>query len=419
VLFQRIQNARTTNFRPVDLGVAVAFAAGGVCLLAFATRTGLALKPDSVSYLGGAHALAHGHGYTTVAANGTRRAIVDWPPLYSLVLGALERAGAPLLEAARALNLALFGLTTLLIYFLLLRTSGASRVAASLGTAAFVVSPTLLPRFGFALSEAPFLLLLVAAIILLDEYLRRPTWWALGGAAAVSALACATRLSGVALVIAGTAALLSADVDYRAARLRAAALFSVIGISPFIAWTAWSATRSVPTARSLGFHLAFQRLQNGYGVTAQWLFPEPIPSLVRVPLFGLVLAGGALLLAWTLRHERAVELVASLRGLPPGAVAALWFAGAYIFLLVITMSFLDRVTRADARILSPLFVALVVLAPALLKMWVQAKITRSLLVAGACAIVALYAVTTISNAVAGPIRGGYLPRHQLSRQGVR
>jgi hypothetical protein len=402
----------------IDFVLTILLAVSAAALLAFVTRTGLALKPDSVSYLGGAHALATGHGYTLVTTSGGRRAIVDFPPVYSIVLSGAELLGFQLLSVARILNLALFAGSGVLLYVLLFRTAAGSRGPAALATLAFILSPTLLPRFGFALSEPLFLFLLILTVFLLDWYLRCRKFGILAFAAISCGLACLTRLSGIALVVGGIAALFIAMDCKRGRRTWLGCVFASVAVAAMVGWSAWVATRPMGTSRSLGVHLAFQRLQNGYGVVAQWVFPEPIPSAVRVTLFGVLLVVGVYALARRALRVGPAGALSSLPRLPPAATVALCFGVAYVILLIVTFTFLDRVTRADARILSPLFVMVIALVVAILSSQPRSYRARTAITICASVIVALYAFTTLNDAFDRPIRSQYLAPRVLRAQGI-
>jgi hypothetical protein len=81
------------------------------------------------------------------------------------------------------------------------------------------------------------------------------------------------------------------------------------------------------------------------------------------------------------------------------------------------MVFLDPVVRADPRILSPLFVALIVLLTGVL----ARASTRTIRLSGAAVvavIVVLYATATLRDAFAAPARSDETPYRVLVRQGI-
>ena len=206
----------------------------------------------------------------------------------------------------------------------------------------------------------------------------------------------------------------------RSSRLRDAAIFGAIALVPWIAWHAYVLSQPRYYANSLSEHFDFQRLQNGYGVIAQWLFPEPIPSWVRLPLFGLVLLAIGFAAARTLHRGGASGFLDALRALHPAAQIALAFIVIYGALLCLTMWFLgsSAATRADARQLSPIFVASIVVASSALRVWIRSERVGRAIALCACAILVLYAIDTTSDAFGGPIRADYLPYSVLARQGL-
>lgn len=76
-------------------------AAGGAGLLAWITRKGLGLTPDSLTYLDTARQVLDGRGLLFTSWYGTLQPLTHYPPVYPWLLAQLGRI-APSLEAVRA-----------------------------------------------------------------------------------------------------------------------------------------------------------------------------------------------------------------------------------------------------------------------------------------------------------------------------
>lgn len=102
-MFSRLTNAQ------IAFSVALAIVGGFLVLLA--TREyGPGVSSDSAFYLSSAENFAKGRGFINFEGN----PLVDWPPLYSFVLGVIHKlTGANVLQVGRYLNALFFGLTVI------------------------------------------------------------------------------------------------------------------------------------------------------------------------------------------------------------------------------------------------------------------------------------------------------------------
>ena len=182
----------------------------------------------------------------------------------------------------------------------------------------------------------------------------------------------------------------------RCAALQGRRSLCTIAVVPFLAWIAWSEAQPEEAARQLGLHIQRQRLQNAYGVVARWLFPEPIPSVIRLPIFTLVLLGTLVAGVLVARRFGTRRLRDDASALPPCVLAAAAFGVAFAVVWLVTAWFLDPVLRGDTRQFSPSLVAAIIVVAALSER-VQDARARGLLVGGAALIILLNAITTVAR----------------------
>jgi hypothetical protein len=169
----------------------------------------------------------------------------------------------------------------------------------------------------------------------------------LAGASALAGAAFLTRYVGIALIVAGVAALL-----WRR-RWLAAGTFGVATLAPVALWLLL--TDGGASDRSLAFHLfGGDYLGQAVRPFARWLLPWPGPPVGF--LLAVVLVAAGVVLA---RRAPATPLTWLL-------VA---FTVAYLVVLLANRTFTDATGRLDARFLAPLHVVAILLAvPALYRL---------------------------------------------------
>ena len=144
-------------------------ALAGMLCLAHATRHGIGIAPDSVSYIEAARNLGAGHGISTLADEGAGYLpMTRFPPLYPVAIAAISRLGVDPVDAARALALALFGANIVLASALVARSAPGARWLPVVGAVLTASSPEVVAIHGAAQSEPLFLLLGFSGLLLLS-----------------------------------------------------------------------------------------------------------------------------------------------------------------------------------------------------------------------------------------------------------
>jgi 4-amino-4-deoxy-L-arabinose transferase-like glycosyltransferase len=367
-------------------------ALGGGGLLFWATERGIGLDPDSAHYLDCAANLARGRGYSTslhdyynplpletyvreVREFGAPRARpeIHYPPFFSFCLSLALRAGLPPLEAARYLMLILLGanifLVGLTVWKLTPRSIPASLAAAliALGAESVLVVHTA------ALSEPLFIFLALSGFLFLSAFLRRNNALQLLGGSVLIGLAFLTRITGGALVAAGALGLLIAGRRPLKKRLRNAAVFTVLSCVPAALYFIrnLSATGML-TSRHLGLNLlGSDILRILLSTLSSWVFPGAWRRAAGGgPFYLLSLASVAalailvVLLGAGFRREAKSKPLESAGA--PGSRPGLVFYGlsipAYVLLHATALLFVDSKVIPDLRLLSPLFISVLIVA---------------------------------------------------------
>ncbi len=210
---------------------AIGALAGGLVLLR-TNNYGAAIAGDSLLYLSVAENLLDGNSFV---AWHTKRIYLDGAPLFPLAVAGVGLLGVEVLEAARYLNAAAFGLTVFVTamwlrcrvapHFLVLWSACACALSVSLSTSAASV-----------MTETLFLLFATLSLFSLDRFLDTRQKWLLLTAGLCAGLAWATRYIGVTVVASALLLLLLQGRTAFPTRIRYAALFAIIAGAPVGLW---------------------------------------------------------------------------------------------------------------------------------------------------------------------------------------
>ena len=255
---------------PFALLIVILAGLGIAHILVRTASYGAAVGTDSTLFLSTAMSFLAGEGWRSSMGG----AMVEWPPLFPLLLAAGGWVGIELLEVGRLLNATAFGLT-ILAAGLYLRSNLQSR---GLALAASVVIAASVPLSYFAagfLTEPLFVLFTLLALLQLAAFLQRGGRTPLLWGAVFTALAALTRYPGVVLI--GTGVLMLLPL----ARLRHTLAFGAISSLPLLAVLAhnWTVSRSLTGRYGEG---SGQSLSEGLSQTVEvfreWVVPPNTPD---------------------------------------------------------------------------------------------------------------------------------------------
>jgi len=203
---------------------------GAAHVLVRTSTYGAALSGDAVSYLSAAENLMAGKGLQDFRGTG----LLQWPPLFPLLLAAIGLAGIEPLDAGRLVNAAACGLI-ILVSGLWLRRSLRSPLLAMGAVLALSTSYPLGYFSSFIITEAIFVLFTLLALMQMETFSNRTVRWRpLVLAALFTALAALTRYAGIAVIVTGILILLLCREGGRplAAGLNRAAVYGAISSVP-------------------------------------------------------------------------------------------------------------------------------------------------------------------------------------------
>ncbi len=343
-------NAKRFVWYWVPLLLLLSFA--GMALLAVVTTPwGMGISPDSVDYLTAARHLLEGRGLSVFSGDGTQAApMLMWPPLFPVLISGLGICGLELFQAARILNVLLFGGNILLVGFLLKRLTGSLWISLA-GALLALSSLCMLRIHSMVWSEPLFLFLSLLAFYGLSLYGEKPQFRFLLFSAVSAALAFLTRYAAFALVATGTFSIFLWGRKKVLHKIRDGAVFVVISWFPVSLWLMRNTLYVNEGKTAVGLRmqphpLSLDYLRYALHTSATWFVPEN--SSVGVKLAALSILGAGMISAFCLARQKLNVFTRTV----------LLFAFFYSFMLVCYIAFLGYRISLDNRILSPLFAAL-------------------------------------------------------------
>lgn len=380
------------------VGLSIAGVAGALVVIA-ATPWGIGLSPDSAVYIGGARSLIGGTGFSSPTDSGGFAPITHFPPLYSVVLAVLAVLGADPLQGARWLAALLFASNVILAGALGFAVSRSAPVSLMIGLFAFTALP-MVQVHTMAWSEPLLISLQLSGILALLSYLRNRNRRDLILAAVVFGCGALVRYAGLAMLVAGIASLSLLSERGRRDRLIAAIIFAAIGFLPMVAWVVrnlW--TTESPVNRTFFIHpISGEQITAVFHVLSTWLSFSLLTSFdpTSVSLIVLTLAGAAWLsvAAWRMKSAQLPQGPCFFLAINVLIIVTL----SYLLTLLGSMSFLDALVPVDTRLLSPIYVPLLVVGMSLgASLWHSSRLSGfSRGVLGFCLILTLAAQAATS-----------------------
>lgn len=404
----------------VKLGV---LALCGIVGLLLATRWDIGVSPDSAIYLGAANNLLAGRGLSVPFGDSVDSPLTHYPPFYPVLLAVLGWFGLEPMDGARGLNALLFGGNSLLVALALYQARPRSARLPVIGAGLLLISPSMFSLHAMAWTEALFIFLSLAGLLTLARYLETAEWKY--GVASSLLMACAllTRYAGVALLTASVVGLVLFATGTIRRRLGLGLTFGLVGFAPTLVWAIrnWLVADTIAN-RSFAFHpITTSHLWQALGTASAWLLiPAQASTLIKLGGM-LIVLGGLAVVVYPRLTESASTLPASWTGLmkrtPIMIKLLLLFIGVYALFLAGSISFLDANTPLDERILSPIYVSVLIIGVSGLG-WVLERPARPmrLVLAMVGLMFGLLSIYRLSGMAADAYANGLGFNHRLWRE---
>ena len=343
----------------------------GSLVIAYCTAWGATVYSDATEYILSARSLLAGKGLGIPGPGGAFQPLTLHPPLYPLVLSGLGLVGIDPTEGARWLNILLFGLVIILVSAAVYWFSRRFILSALLGLV-ILTSPLFLAIFSSAIAEPLFFVLGLMSLFLLVEYVGLPRRRLLIGAGILAGLACLARYTGFVLIVSGALILLAFQWVTWKKYLVDLGIFGGISTGLAATWmlplylhTQRFAARSFQSGDDLSIALREARvslIDLGWSWIPFSQFIEPRPSYFIRGWFmiALLVVMGAvtLVVAWK-RFRSPGERFQEMGLLRLAGVFGIFLA---VYLAFVTFSFFFLSPRNDlnGRLLSPVYLSLLI-----------------------------------------------------------
>ena len=308
-----------------------------------ATTWGVGLSPDSLSYLKGARSIVENKNLQGLGTH--------WPPLYFILIALCDLITGNTLVAARYLQVFIFFLNLLLFSLIIWKSSHGAFVTTLIGTLLFVTAQPFLHMHTIVLSEPLFFLLTLLGFYCLSMYLDHENHFhLLFFSAFFTSLAFLTRYVGITLIISGTLLILLYGSGNIRKRLKAGSIFAFFSTLPALFWVSRNLfMKNEVTSRHFAVHpVSMENIRIGLSLLLEWLhLPAGHPFMLLV---SIVLLAALFLISTkktkSSQQSKVIEL-------------CFIFIIVYLAFLLVSISFFDAQTDLNERILSPVFLFLV------------------------------------------------------------
>ena len=357
--------------KPVFALILGLLTASGIWLLKTSTPSGLGLIDDAISYIAAARALLNGQGFTRIWLATATEAITHWPPFFSFSLATISRIfDIDPYRSARVLNTLVFGANAGILGLFGFKMTR-SRLAGVFLSVLFLSNSALLGLHAQALSEPLYISISLLAFLAFFYALERleleenNKWFVLAGF--LTSLSYLTRYAALSLLATFIIAIFILRPTWRK-RFVSLALFLFGALPPILAWMIRNKlVGGSVTNRVVEWHpVAVENAQRGLNEFFSFLVPlQELRSawfenyLLLAIILGIIVPA---LLVWLLWDGLKYFLNPNENAQPEiiSFTTSLYVFG-YMGSLLVSLSFFDAATPLNDRILSPVYVAFLVI----------------------------------------------------------
>jgi hypothetical protein len=335
-------------------------------LIILVTPYGPGLRDDSYTYLSAAENIAEDSIYARPSAFDDPNPVTNFPPGYSSILAAPIMFGADPVHTGRYLNAFLFALLVFSAAFLVHETTKNWTISI-IASALIITSPLLIKEFTWVQSEPLFItILIIGTYFLIALFRSKGDLHFMLLASTLFAFLFLTRYAGLSFIISGLLSVLITPYADLRKRLLQGGLFATLSSLP----TGLFLIRNVVVTGNLTnrpppfWHpLEPQAWLEGLQGILMWFIPDRLVlsfnDLTTWISFGILCVGISVLSLGAIRAASKAARPEDTRNTAIMIQMLSIHMIIYGFFVILTVTFLDILTPLNDRILSPLFLLLV------------------------------------------------------------
>jgi hypothetical protein len=313
-------------------------------ILCCTAQYGVGVTPDSVAYISAARNLAMGNGLKIY----DKSPYISWPPLYPLLLAGLEFIKVDSFDGARLINVVCIILSVIISWFYLIPMLK-YKFLAIICLVMIVLSRPLIFVSLFAYSEPIFIVLTLLSLYFLSKYLETGGWSSLVSATIFTMLAIQCRYVGCTILFTGCVIIYFAYIKDKKNKIREWLFFLFATIIPLLAWLVrnYFVAGSLTGWRPMPRYFLWQQPVFVLDTITLWFLPSFITVWLRVSLFVSILA-------------ILIFIVCKKNSNPCGEIKVFYLFTLIFTIFIVYSSSAGHFPRPDARILSPIYIPLVI-----------------------------------------------------------
>lgn len=319
------------------------FIYGNLIIFLICFKRGINVTPDSIQYVGAAKYLSEFKGFknpiTYWNIEEESMPMTHWPPFYPLAISIFIIFKIKPFEAAKILNMLIFGLFCSFCFFLIFKLTK-NFILSFLSGIFFSICYYIIEIFTFAWSEPIFTFLLLINIFLLNEYLKEEEEIYKYAIIPFSMLLTLTRYIGIAFLFSTFFMLFLKNRRFSFFYL----IISIIPISLFLLYTHFITWGIADRKFSYipGFYQKIKEFPENFSLL---FFTSLIPNKIRILITSIIFFISIFL--FLLKRDKFSQILIS-------------HSISYLFFLTIAMLLFDPGILFDTRFLFPLFILLAI-----------------------------------------------------------
>ncbi len=325
--------------------------ATAIVFLLWVTANGIGVSPDSISYIETAESLIAGKGFYIGEKPATH-----YPPVYPVILAITGFVSGNITTSARWFHAILYGVNAILFGLCIYAGTRRNLAAMIVGLLLFFSSSAILSVHARAWSESPFLMFSLISYLLLNSYFIRGKWIFLVFSALSLGLVIATRYVGIALIPPAILCLYLCSKQPPKQKFKEVFGFLIISSLPILTWVIRDlvVTRSL-TDRGFFYHpFGVKSAVDLVDTLHNFILPHFNEGWLNAVELAVIIALVLIMIIGIFRDpERTCRSEPGCQfNVTWGYTAAL----SYVLVLLFSITFIDRSTPLDERILFPAFI---------------------------------------------------------------